>query len=191
MLLLMRDQLLIESDRLVGDAGPGEVLFHAFAAGVTHSLAGGGVFEQRGEFRAELTCELIWIDWEAGDGVLLERDKVAGFVIDHDFEDAPGSAGDHGGTAGHGLEVDDAEGFVDGGAAEDPGMGVELDGLGAGDHLLDPDDARVVVPGLVDLGAHLGGDLRRVGCAGAEDDLRLWWKVADGVDQMRDALLAS
>ena len=44
--------------------------------------------------------------------------------------------------------------------------------------------------GLVDFGAHLGGDLRRVGRAGAEDDLRFRREVADGVDQMRDALLA-
>jgi hypothetical protein len=46
MLLPVPDQLLIEGDGLVGDAGPGEVLLHAFAAGIAHALAGGGVFEQ-------------------------------------------------------------------------------------------------------------------------------------------------
>ena len=59
-----------------------------------------------------------------------------------------------------------------------------------GDHLFDPDDVRVVMAGLVDFGAHLGGDLGRVGRAGAEDDLGVRREVADGVDEMRDAFLA-
>ena len=57
-----------------------------------------------------------------------------------DLENAAGGGGDDGGPAGHGFEVDDAEGLVHRGAAEDGAVGVELDGLRLGDHLLDPDD---------------------------------------------------
>src|SRR5690348_10363387 len=172
-LLCAGDEILIKSNGLVGDAGPGEVLLHAPPTGVSHLLAGGRVFEQQPELGGEVAGELLGMHGEAGNWVLLEWNKVAGFAVDNDFEDASHRARDDGGAAGHGFQVDDAEGLVDGRTAEDPGMGVELDGLGARDHLLYPDNLRVVVTGLVHLGAHLCGDLRRVWSTGAEDDLRL------------------
>ena len=113
------DEFLIEGDGLGGDAGPGEVLLYAAAAGFAHLLGERGVFEQRGEPGGEVAGELVGVEGEAGDGVLVEGDEVAGFAIDDDFEDAAGGAGDDGRTAGHGFEIDDAEGLVDRGAAED------------------------------------------------------------------------
>ena len=184
------DQLLIERDGLVRDAGPGEVLLHPLAAGISHAFAGGRILEERGEFRAQVAGELIGIHREAGYRVLFEGHQVAGLAIDDHFENAAGGAGDDRGSACHRFQVDDAEGLVDGGAAEDSGVGVELNGLGAGDHLLDPDDVRVVVARLIDLGAHLGGDLWRIRRPGTEDDLGLRRQIADGVDQVGDALLA-
>jgi hypothetical protein len=60
------DQLLIKGDGLVRDARPGEVPFHAFAAWLPHALAGGGVFEEYGKFRAQIAGELIGIHRESG-----------------------------------------------------------------------------------------------------------------------------
>src|SRR5882757_4906815 len=123
--LSTRDQLLVERDGLVRNAGPGKVPLYALAASVAHAFAGDGVLKQRGEPCSQVACELIRMDGEACGGILLEGDEVAGFTIDDDFEDAPGSTCHHGCPAGHGFEVDDAEGLVDGRATEDPGMGVE------------------------------------------------------------------
>src|SRR5208282_883691 len=108
-----------------------------------------------------------------------------------DLFDASGGAGDDGRAAGHSFKVDDAKGLVDRWATEDAAIAVELDGLLFGDHLLDPDDARVVDAGLGDLLTELGGDFGGVGRTGAEHELDIGRKVADGVDEMRDALLAS
>ena len=66
---------------------------------------------------------------------------------------------------------------------------VELDGLLFRDHLFDPDDAWIKGADIVDFPAQLGGDLRRVRRARAQHHLRFAGQVADGVDQMRDALL--
>ncbi len=127
---------------------------------------------------------------EAGDRVLVKRNQVAGYAVDDDFEDSASGAGDDGRAAGHGFEVDDAEGLIDRWAAEDAAVAVELDGLGFGEHLLDPYDARVNSAEPVDFLAHLGSDLGRIGSAGAEDNLRLRRQVRDGIDQMGNALLA-
>ncbi len=127
---------------------------------------------------------------KAGDGVLIEGDEITCFAFNHNLLDAAGRAGHNGRAAGHGFKVDDAERLVNRGAAEEAAVGVKLDGLLLGDHLLDPHDAGVMRASRVDFGAQLGGNLRGVRRAGAEHHLRLRRQVADGVDQMRDAFLA-
>ncbi len=93
-------------------------------------------------FAGKIAGELIWIDRFEGAFVqLIDRNEKACFAIHDDFLDATDGAGDDGGLASHGLEVDDAEGLVDGRAAEDGGVGVELEHGGFIDHLLNPDDA--------------------------------------------------
>ena len=120
-------------------------------------------------------------------------------------------------------EVDDAKRLVDRGAAEDGAVGVELDGLFLGDHLLDPDDVVAAAGGVaggegvaavfrdqivargVSGGVAAGGFLAELfdfgrasrwrsrgvsGAPGAEDDLGAGGQVADGVDEVGDALLA-
>ena len=107
------DQLLIERDGLVRDAGPGEVLLYPLTAGISHALAGGRVLEERGEFRAQIAGELIGIHREGGYRVLLEGYEMAGLSIDNHFEDSARGAGDDRSAAGHRFQVDDAKGFVD------------------------------------------------------------------------------
>src|ERR1700761_2959756 len=98
----------------------------------------------------------------------------------YDFQDAAGGAGYYGGFAGHGFEVDDAEGLVDGRAAEDSGVAVELDLLGHADHLLDPDDAWTLGLRGGDGSFHFRGDLRRVGRPGTKDHLEAGREMLDG-----------
>jgi len=50
------DQLLIDRDGLVRDAGPGEVLLYPLAAGLPQAPARGRVAEERGGLRAQ-GCE--------------------------------------------------------------------------------------------------------------------------------------
>ena len=115
---------------------------------------------------ARVAGELLGVGGKGGGGVGVEGDEEAGFGFgaascftvgcglsggggrDDDLEDAAYGGGDHWGFAGHGFEVDDAEGLVNGGAAEDGAVAVELDGFGLGDHLLDPDDVVAAAGGV-------------------------------------------
>ena len=169
---------------------PGEGFFYSSAAGFAHGSGFGGVVEDGEETGGEGAGEFVGMGGESGDGILFKGDEAAGDAFDDDFEDASCGAGDDGSVAGHGFEIDDAEGLVDGGAAEDGAVAVELDGGGAGEHLLDPDDVGVSAAGGVDFCAHLCGNFRGVGGAGAEDDLRVAGQVREGVDEVGDAFLA-
>ena len=184
------DQPFVEGDGLVGDGCPTEGVFDALAPGIAELAAFGWVLQKRVEGSCQVAGELLRVAGEAGDGILVEGHEVAGDAFDDDFLDAASGACDYGRAAGHGFQIDDSKGLIDRGAAEDLAVGVELDGLFLGDHLLDPDNAGVVRAGALDFIAKLGGDLRRVGRAGAEDNLGVRGEVADGVDEVGDTFLA-
>src|SRR5580692_2974683 len=143
-LLPLLDELLVEADGLLSDGGPAEDIFDAAAAGFTKLPALLRIFEEASERRGQVARKLYRIGREAGHRILLEGHQVAGFSIDDHLFDASGGAGDHRRAAGHGFEIDDAEGLIHRRAAEDAAVAVELDGLRLGDHLLDPHDAGMV-----------------------------------------------
>ncbi len=162
----------------------------ALASGDGHGLAHFGVGHEEVDGLGEVFGELFGVEgFEGAFGLLLDVDEEAGDVVDDDLFDATDGAGDDGGFAGHGFEVDDAEGFVDGRAAEDVGVRVEGDFFLGGDHFIDPDDTGSDSLSGGDGGVHFGGDFGGVGGAGAEDDLEAGVEVLDGADEVDDAFL--
>ena len=125
----------VELDGLGGDGGPGEGGFDAGCGRLRRVVwLFRGWLQECGDGGGEVAGELVGVGGEGGFGVGFPGDEVAGLrsglgACHDDFEDAAGGGGDDGGLAGHGFEVDDAEGLVDGGAAEDGAVGVELDGF--------------------------------------------------------------
>ena len=107
-----------------------------------------------------------------------------------DFGDSADGAGDNSAAAGHGFEVDDAEGLIDRGANKNSSVAVELDLGFVVEHLIDPDNAVAQALGLGHGRFHFGCDLRCVGGSGAEDDLEAGVEVLDRVDEVDDAFLA-
>lgn len=188
--LLAAQELLVELDGLRSDSAPGERFLDAASSGFAHGVGFSRVVEDAKDFCRERAREFVGMHGESGDGVLFKRNEAAGDAFDHDFEDASCGAGDDGSVAGHSFEIDDAEGLIHRGATEHRAVTVELDGRGAGEHLLDPDDVGMSAAGGGDFLAHLGGDLRRVGRAGAEDDLGVRREIREGIDEMGDAFLA-
>ena len=181
----------VEGFGLFGDGGPGEGFDGALAAGVAEGFLFGWVGHDFVDAGGEVVGEFFGIHrFERAFGHLLDGDEVAGFAVDDDFGDAADGAGHDGASAGHGFKVDNAEGFVDGGANEDAGVAVEFDLGFVVEHLVDPDDAVALALGLGDGGFHFGRDLGCVGSAGAEDDLEAGVEVLDGVDEVDDAFLA-
>src|ERR1017187_312425 len=142
------------------------------------------------ETNGKVSCESLGIERKTGDGILIKGHQVACLSVDYNLFDASSGAGNYRGAAGHGLKIDDAEGLVDRGATEDAGVAVKLNRLPAGDHLLDPDNARMIAARTLNLLTQLGSDLGRVGRASAEDNLGFGRQIVDGVHQMRNALLA-
>ena len=118
----------VEGFGLFGDGGPGEGVDGALAASVAEGFLFGWVGHDFVDARGEVAGEFFRIHrFERAFGHLFDRDEVAGFAVDYDFGDAADGAGHDGASAGHGFEVDDAEGFVNGGADEDAGVAVEFD----------------------------------------------------------------
>ena len=101
----------------------------------------------------------------------------------------PVGGGHDSGLAGHRLQVHDAHRLVDGRADEHGRVGEDLDHLGAGQHLRDPDDARRARAEPATSSVDLGGDLRGVGRARAEHQLGVGVEVAGGAEQVDQALL--
>jgi hypothetical protein len=175
---------------LSGDGAPGEGFFDTLAAGFAHGAGLDGIIEDVEELCGEGAGELVGVCGKSGDGVLFKGDEAAGDAFDDDLQDAACGAGDDGGVASHGFEIDDAEGLVDRGAAEDGAVAVELDGGGAGEHFFDPDDVGVSLAGGLDFCAHLGGNFGSVGGTGAENDLSIRGEIREGIDEVGDAFLA-
>ncbi len=176
------------------------------------------IVQQAGDACGEVFRKLCRVRWEGRHRVRIERDQVPGLFIDDDLQDPAGCARDYGSPARHGLQVDDAEGLIHRRAAEDGAVRVELDGLLARDHLLNPDEVvagaggvaggdgvaairrvkfstaaalaarRMAAHGL-HLRAHLRGNLGRVRSSRAQHDLRARRKILNRIDQMRHALL--
>ena len=173
------------------DGGPGEGVDGALASGVAEGFLFGWVGHDFVDAGGEVSRKFFGIHrFERTFAHLLDGDEVAGFAVDDDFGDAADGAGHDGAAAGHGFEVDDAEGFVNGGADEDAGVAVEFDLGFVVEHLVDPDDAVALALGLGDGGFHFGRDLGCIGRAGAEDDLEAGVEVLDSVNEVDDAFLA-
>ena len=116
--------------------------------------------------------------------------EQAGDAVVDDLDDAAGGRGHDGRLARHRLEVDDAQRLVDRRAREDRRVAEDLDHVGLGQHLVEPEHVAALRLQLLDAARDLGSDLRRVRGAGAEHELRLGVDVAHGLQQVRDALLA-
>ena len=119
-----------------------------------------------------------------------EVDEQSGLAGDDHLRDAADCRGHDGRLAGHRLEVDDAERLVDGRAAEDRRVRVQLDGLRRGHHLLDPDHVGPIGAHLGHALGHLVADLPGVRGAGAQDHLQRLVDRGDRVHQVDDPLLA-
>ena len=102
----------------------------------------------------------------------------------------PTRGGHDGRAAGHRLQVDDAERLVHRGADEHGGVREELDHVRARQHLRDPVHALAYAAQLLEQVAELPVDLRGVGGARAQHDLRGRVDVPDRAQQMGHALLA-
>ncbi len=118
---------------------------------------------------------------------VLGWDEESGCAGDDDFLDTADGAGDDGGFAGHGFEVNDAEGFVDRGAGEDAGVGIEFDVLFFAEEGIDPEDAGFTGYFFGDFGFDFGG----IGGAGAADELDARVDVFHGFDEVDHAFLAA
>ncbi|MFM1941787.1 MAG: hypothetical protein RI897_769 [Verrucomicrobiota bacterium] len=150
------------------------MFFDAFTAGEAH-FAG-----------------FLFIAEDLVDGVgegfgVLWWDEQSGGAWDDDFLDTSDGAGDDWGFAGHGFEVNDAEGFVDGRAGEDAGVGIEFDVLFFAEEGIDPEDAGFTG----DLFGDFGFDLRGIRGAGAADELDAGVDVFHGFDEVDHAFLAA
>ena len=167
------------------------MFLRARASGLTHPASAVGVGDHVGEGGGEVVHEFLGVQGCAGAvGDLFDGHEAPGLAVDHDFGDAAGSGGDHGGTAGHGLEIDDAQGFVDGGARECGGVGQDLDDGAAGQHLLDEHDAVAFVLELVDEDVDLGAEFGGVRGAGAQHELHLGRQLQGGAQEVGHAFLA-
>ena len=125
------DQPLVQSNRLVRDRRPGELLLDALASGYRRTCRAFSGSAISSLIRAARSRE----NFSGSEGNFVTGswsnvNQVAGLVIDHHFEDSAGGAGHHRSVAGHRFQVDDAERLVDRRAAEDPAVAVELNGLG-------------------------------------------------------------
>jgi hypothetical protein len=134
---------LIESNRLIANAGPTELLFRALPAGFSKPFALRRVGEQIAQFRGQIPGKAIGIKRKTGHRILIEGHQVAGLAVHHDLLDAARGAGHDGCLAGHGFQVDDAERLIDRWAAKHSRVAVELDRSPLGEHLVDPDQSRV------------------------------------------------
>ena len=121
----------------------------------------------------------------------LEGDQDAGLPVHHHLRDAAHLGGHHGGPAGHGFQVDDAEGLVYRGADEDGGMAVQ------GDDLLLGSICSIQMMGWEE-SRRASSTCRVISSpisvvSGAPAQRTTWVpsrEVADGVDEVQDALLA-
>lgn len=124
----LAEEHFVEVGGLAGDFRPSEDFLSAAAASGAHLLALDGVAHEFVDAVGEVAGEAVGVErLEGAVGHLLEVDEVAGFAVDDDFLDAADGGGDDSRAASHSFEVDDAEGFVDGGADKDAGVGVEFD----------------------------------------------------------------
>ena len=103
---------------------------------------------------------------------LLEGHEEPGLAVVDDLDDAAGRRGDDRRLARHRLEVDDPQRLVDRRAGEHGRVAEQLDDVGLGEHLIDPEDPVAALLQALNAGRHLGADLRRVRRAGAQHELR-------------------
>ena len=104
----------VDLDGLLGDGRPAELGQHPLPAGGAHRGGPAGVGEQLGDPGGEPGLE-------RGGVVGVVVHEQAGAAVVDDLRDAADVAGDDGGAAGGGLEVDDAQRLVDRRDDEDRG----------------------------------------------------------------------
>ena len=143
------------------------------AARPPHRVGALGIADQRVDALGEVVGEPLRIARRAGAVVAgLDRHQQAGLAVVDDLDDPAGGGRHDGGLARHRLEVDDPERLVDRRAGEHGRVAEQLDHVGLGQHLLEPDDAVALGPQLADASLDLGAELGRVRGAGAEHELR-------------------
>ena len=176
---------------LLGDGAPAEGVDRALATGPAHGAGAVGVADDLVEGGGEVGDVLLGVEGRArAVGGLLDRDQPPRLAVDDDLGDAAGGGGDDGGLAGHRLEVDDAEGFVDGRAGEGGRVGEQRDDVGPRQHLADPHHAGAVLLQLLDQAEHLGLDLGGVGRPGAQHELHVGRQLGGRAQEQRQPLLA-
>src|ERR1019366_194211 len=148
---------------------PTEYVFDTLPACIAEAFALFRILEKLVEARRQILCEFFGIARKAGYGILIERNQVSRFIVNHYLFDAPCRAGNHGSTTRHRFEVNDAEGLINRRAAEYTRMAIKLDGLLPRDHLLNPDNPRMILASRVYFLAKLGCNLRRIGSTRAQN----------------------
>ncbi|CAM5506652.1 hypothetical protein STENM327S_08348 [Streptomyces tendae] len=181
------EDLLVQPDRAARDRVPAELLHRARPARLAHPAGARRIAEYGVQCACETRLEVVV---RRRVPVTLLGDEYPRFAVGHDLGDPAHPGGHHGGGAGHRLQVDDAEGLVDGGADEDGGVGQELDHLRARQHARDPVHALAGAAQLGEEVAELPVDLGGVRSARAQHDLRGRVDVPYRAQQVGHALLA-
>ncbi len=120
----------------------------------------------------------------------MQGNQHAGFAVCHDFGYPTHIRRDNGGPTGHGFQVNEAEGFVDGRADEDGCGRVQADDVFFGEKPGYPDDLVLSLrPCRGNPFFRFFHDLFRIRQTGTEYDLDIRVQVLYGVDEMQDSLL--
>ena len=162
-----------------------------FEAGLAHAARHRRVVEDLDEALGHRLLEGLRIQRGPGPvGLLVDGHQVPGLAVDDDVRDAAGRGAHDGQAQRHGLQVDDAEGLVDGGGDEHVGGVQDRGDLRLGQHLRDEDHSRALLLELGDQAVDLGRDLLRVGGARAQDELHVVGQFARRAQEVGQPLLA-
>src|SRR5438105_3726851 len=185
-------ETLVQVGGLLSDCRPRKFALDSLTASAHHTLAQRRIPQEVIDRRSQVGTELLWIEWlKRTFSLLLQSHEHASLAVDHDFGDAAHGAGHDRRAAGHRLQVDDPEGFVDRRATEYRRVAVELDDRVARQHLLDPDHTISLALRVGDGLLHLTGNLRGIRRAGAQHYLRGGIDQRNGASEVDDALLTS
>ena len=113
LLRILVDHPLIQSNGLVRNSRPGELLLHPPPPGLPKSPRLLRILHQFGDLRRQLARKLLRVGRKPRQRILVEMHQVTRLVIHHHFQNSTRSAGHHRRAARHRLQVDDPERLVD------------------------------------------------------------------------------
>src|SRR5580698_2421691 len=123
---------------------PAKSLFHPFAPCLPKCATLFWIVQQQPKPRSQIACIQVRMCWKACDRILIEGHEISRFSVDYNFFDAAGRAGNNRRLAGHRFEINDAKWLIYRRATEYPSIAVQLDRFRLSQHLLNPNDARMI-----------------------------------------------